>query len=503
MIHSPRIHNSQMQRKPLSAQSLQTPVPNAHAVQAPRYSVPGGSSVSAPPAPEEVFVFTPSLTPRLTAQPPPLAGLSTPGGPWRKNGGSQPQMPPQRQFGGALSPRGLNGRELKLSMVGDPSVNVNIGCPDKENRDNIIVIENVMDGKDSRDHTLVEQICALKEQNAEQGAKLAEQSAKFVLKEQAFEQATADTNLQHLEATSLLERRRMDLEQQGSKAKEQQLEKQHLEKQLQNQREENQANLAELGQLRLEREGHKTNHDHCSTLEAQNAELAQRLQSLEQRHARSLSLAEQDKQEEMHNKDAQLQEAQALLQQKDLRLQDMEGLLHDIHDKDQALQQLKHERDALQKRDTGMQAQLHNLQAELAAAEKLLKAKPIDDREFKKLRQQLQEQKTLVESLDSQLRRASGAVSLATPGEFRRMALAAEARNSASQQNMYLSSRNTELESQATLIFAEISLLKRRLPVEVCNAVAEEALAAVAAEDLGLGQDEEASDEQVLQEQVS
>lgn len=412
-------------------------------------------------------------------------------------------MPPQRQFGGALSPRGLIGRELKLSMVGDPSVNVNIGCPDKENRDNIIVIENVLDGKDSRDHTLVEQICALKEQNAEQGAKLAEQSAKFVLKEQAFEQATADANLQNLEATSLLERLRMDLEQQGSKAKEQQLEKQHLEKQLQNQREENQANLAELGQLRLEREGHKTNHDHCSSLEAQNAELAQRLQSLEQRHARSLSLAEQDKQEEMHNKDVQLQEVQALLQQKDLRLQDMEGLLHDIHDKDQALQQLKHERDALQKRDTGMQAQLHNFQAELAAAEKLLKAKPIDDREFKKLRQQLQEQKTLVESLDSQLRRASSAVSLATPGEFRRMALAAEARNSASQENAYLVSRNTELESQATLIFAEISLLKRRLPVEVCNAVAREALASVAAEDLGLGQAEEDSDEQVLQEQVS
>jgi len=219
-----------------------------------------------------------------------------------------------------------------------------------------------------------------------------------------------------------------------------------------------------------------------------------------------------------HEKDVQLQEIremelreielQRLLREKDSRFNDLQSRLTEMEgaarEKDRSMQQLRDERslqkddraeravqqqlkDEIQQRDGTIQqlsVTVQQLQAELSKAERQAErqanAKAPEEKDFRSLRTKVQEQKTLIESLESQLRRTSSAVSLISPGEFARMAKNSEARNVFSVENARLTSRNSELETVAVLIRKENSLLRRRLTQAICDEVAHEVRDAVA-----------------------
>jgi len=215
----------------------------------------------------------------------------------------------------------------------------------------------------------------------------------------------------------------------------------------------------------------------------------------------------------------------ARFQEKDKQLQDVEGLTHeqeayqtklmdamrekdsqietlqeqaaDASDKDQTMQQMKFDQ---QKQDIAHQNQLKDLAEELSSARqrvrdqavhaeeettaKLAAYKEKDDKEVRVLRQKVQDSKTIIDNLESQLRRTSGAASIIAPGEFMRSIKSSEAKNGFSLANARLASRNAELESEALLIRKENALLRVRLPSEVADALWAEAVAsAVAASD--------------------
>lgn len=517
--HSPRMTPQQMLRQPMSAQSLQAPVPTRDATSvkaSARYSVANGAPP--PQANEEVLVFSPhtSFTPRLDprlAQPPPIVG-----GP-RRNGGSQSVNAP-RQFATNLSPR-MGNRESKRSIAGGDASSphfLSASHGDKENRDNIIRDNMVDICKDGREQL----VAKLQEDNAEQFAKLAEQNAKLAQKEQACEIAAVQlreaqvSSVQLREAQALHERLRMDLDEAAKR-------KEATDKQLQG--------FQEL------REEHRALQLRCSSFEQENMEIQQKLASFEQQHAkaeRSHSLSYQETQAElsdkeirlhamqceMNDKDTQFQEVERLLLAKEERVQEMdcrqrekdaelqemmramrekemeqEHNLHElqclIHDKDQTVQQMKHEHhkteEDYQKRDTTMQSQLHDFQNELRSlADRQSTAKRQDEKEIKVLKQKLQDQKTLTDNLESQLRRTAAAANLISPGEFQRMFTSMEAKNGFSVENAQLASRSTELETVVMLMHKEIALLRRRLPPDVCEAISCEAKAcsvALGAED--------------------
>jgi hypothetical protein len=287
------------------------------------------------------------------------------------------------------------------------------------------------------------------------------------------------------------------------------------------------------------REGSKESQERYAGLEMQNNQLSERVRDLERQQSnadRLLCLAETQKRDELYekdqhlhemqchmkNKDVQLQEMERLSREKDLQLQEMERLSHEkdvqlrdleryscekdqqmvglqehhrqsgleIHDKDQTLQQIKHEH---QKLDDARTSQLQDLnkenselrqklrfrdeafEAEQDAMSRRMEEKAEGARIEAHLKKKLQEAKIHIESLETQLRRCSSAASLVSPGEFMRMMKNSEAKNSFSVDNARLFSRNSELESEAMLIKKEISLLRRHVPTEVVGAIWREA----------------------------
>lgn len=444
------------------------------------------------PGSEEVLVFAPSYTPRVQG--------STPR---RTTGGSQSARHSQRQFATNLSPR-LGQREYKLSMADDPSMVVHRG--DKENRENIV--ENMMDSKDDREHSVMK----IREENAEQIAKHAAQTAKLVASQQALE-------LQLREAEVIHERLRMDLEESSRKAKHKDANEQKLRQEIhqleeenrlhiaafdkresraQMEREENRQHLIELGKRdnrsQQEREERKEMQERCVSLETQNAELSQQLRILERQEAdakRSRSLSEKERRAELSDKDAKFKTLDQQLRDKDARILELERLMRDkdhhlhekdclIHDKDQSMKELDHEQ---QQRDAAWCVQVRDLQTEVALVEKQASSKRADEKAFQKLKQRVEDQKALIESLQMQLRRTASAASLVAPGEFCRMARSDEAKNGFSMQNDVLLNRNCELESESKLIRKEISLFRRNLPSDVCDGIAREAMALIVADD--------------------
>jgi len=181
-----------------------------------------------------------------------------------------------------------------------------------------------------------------------------------------------------------------------------------------------------------------------------------------------------ERQFQMHHKDAQVQELERVLREAE----------SGCRGKDNTIALLKEEQ---RKQEKIMQQQIRDLQADLKraerAAERQENAKRPEEKEFRLLRQKVEEQSKTIESLERQLRRTSSAVSLVSPGEFSRMAKNAEAKNAASVENARLLSKNADLETQAKLILKENSLLRRRLPAEVCNQISAEAAACTMAED--------------------
>jgi len=239
------------------------------------------------------------------------------------------------------------------------------------------------------------------------------------------------------------------------------------------------------------------------------AEKDKRLSMMEQEK----EAKEQESKAKLNEKDAQLQDMHRLLRQKDIQLTELRGEMDRlVCDKDFQLQQLRGETDQLgalkdaqnrelreemdrlmsekdrtlqqlkdehQKRDATWQTSYRTLQQELLQkerqAERQTNAKRPEEKDFRDLRKQMQDQKLLIESLESQLRRTSSAVSLISPGEFSRMAKNAEAKNGFSAENARLLTRNSELELEVVLIRKEISLLRKRLPADVCSAITNEA----------------------------
>lgn len=403
-------------------------------------------------------------------------------------------MQPPRQFATNLSPR-IGHRESKLSIVSDAVMAVNLG--DKENHENII-----MECKDGRESLVAN--FKLREEMAEQTAKLEEQSAKLAQNQQAFEA----NSIQLREAQALHERLRMDMDEAKQREKQKEASEFQLQKENLRLQEENRLHRDELGKLPREREEHKQMQERCISLEAQNTELCQRLRSFEVLHAnveRSNSVAEKEKRAELSDKDQRLRELQGLVDDKDAQFQQVERLLlakesklqeiqhlherqmrekdHHLHemeccmsDKDQTLKQLKHEH---QKRDAAMQAQLHDVQAELSLAERQATAKRADDKDIRNLKQKMQDQKMLIDQLDSESRKYGSATNIVnTPGEFSRMAKSAEARGFA--EDAHLAARNTQLETDVVLLRKEICFLQRRLSADICNQVSHEVGAYVA-----------------------
>lgn len=416
---------------------------------------------------------------------------------------------------------------MKLSVVGDQNQIITprrADVGDKENNGEFVLqADNYV--KDGRDAMLAQ----LSDTNAQQCAELARNV-----------QVIEKTTLAQRKAEALHEQLRLDVHEAQITVKQKDCEIIQLNQQLQDK-----AGLQES----------------CTMLEYQNSELSKRLRDSERQHVtsdKSLSLVEKAKQAELDEKDNQIHLLQCQIHDKDVLLQEMEREkdtqlqstaslqqsfdelkafchnseawqekvaldLHNkekelndkdhqlnqhsdklqqmqclIHDKDQSLQQLKHEH---QKQDESKQLQLQDLNAEITtlrqhlqdeaahseqqtmATNQAIEAyKEKDEKEVRLLRQKLQDSKVHIENLASQLRRTSGAASIIAPGEFMRSIKTSEARNGFSQANACLVSRNAELESETLLIKKENFLLRRRLPVDVVEALVAEAVAeAVAA----------------------
>jgi len=440
-----------------------------------------------------------------------------------------------------------------------PEIVLKAEIVDKENRDNIVNIVNASDRKDDKDkldnlvaklHDKDNLVAKLQEENAQQHARIAEQATKLSQSEVVA--------VQLREAMALHERLRLDLEESRRRAKQSEATQLQLQ-------EENRLHLEARENLQRERKDWK---ERCSSLEAQNADLGQRL-CLSENHQvdieRSIAAAEKEKRAEvvakdvqlqemqrslqvsLREKDMQLQEMQRSLREKDIQLQDvqqsmrdkdssleemqvaargkdlrleqmqesaqvkdhrlreMECLVHDkdiqlqglqqsilekdhrlremeclVHDKDQSLQQLKHEQ---QQRDSTFQAQLHEVQSDLARATATAKVR-VDEKALTHLKQKIQEQKTVIESLESQLRRQACVASLATPGEFSRLCKSSEAKNGLTVEHSTLVRRNNDLETEAAIMRKEIYLLHKRLPLELCEELSREAAASVVEEEL-------------------
>jgi len=407
-------------------------------------------------------------------------------------------------------------REVKLSNASDLSaaalkptrLSAQLQQPDlgdKENRDNIIR-DTFMDNKDNREHV------QLKAKLFEASVELSEQGSKLEKKELTIRQMAATSD----EAHAQIERLRMHVEEKEATQEE-------LEKQLQHMKEEKMVLQEENGKLmqaredrnsKLQREGEqdsRTWQERYNQEEAKNIELNGRNRVLERQHAnaqRAAALADEEKQAQLWEKDQHLHDVQCDIQTKVVQLQEMDRVMREkdqrmtmeIHDKDQTLQQLKHESQQHHQQDTLRQAQLQNLQSELEAhhhqraEEKALlaereahlelagHARKAEEKELRGLRQKLQDQKSTIEKLDLQLRRTSEVGSFITPGEFLRLSKSKEAQHGFAVDANRLFAEKSHLETETVCLRKELALVKSRIPPDMWEQWRCEAAAAASAE---------------------
>lgn len=407
-------------------------------------------------------------------------------------------------------------REVKLSNASDVSaaplkpvrLSQQLQQPDlgdKENRDNIIR-DTFLDNKDNREHL------QLKAKFQEASAELMEQGAKLEKKELAMRQMAASTD----EAHAKIERLRMHVEEKEATQEE-------LEKQLQHMKEEKMVLQEENGKLKqakeerigkLQREGEqdsRTWQERYNQEEAKNIELNGRNRVLERQHAnaqRAAEVADQEKQAQLWEKDQHLHDLQCDVQTKVVHLQELQRVMGEkdqrmsieLHDKDQTLQQLKHENQQHQQQDTRGQAQLRDLQAEIevlhhqrteekaslaereAHFELCGHARKAEEKELRGLRQKLQDQKSTIEKLDLQLRRTSEVGSFITPGEFLRLSKSKEAQHGSAADAGRLFAEKKHLETETVCLRKELALVKSKIPPDMWEAWRCEAASAAAAE---------------------
>merc|ERR1712118_494269 len=110
-------------------------------------------------------------------------------------------------------------------------------------------------------------------------------------------------------------------------------------------------------------------------------------------------------------------------------------------------------------------------------------AKRFDEKDMRSFRQKINEQKNKIEELEQQLRRCSVGASVVSPGEFSKMARSAEVLNGCFNENASLVQRNRDFETEAVILRKENVLLKRQLPNNISEAIANEARDSVKFED--------------------
>lgn len=425
-------------------------------------------------------------------------------------------MQAQRQVAANQSPRS-GYREVKLSNASDLSaaalkparMSQQLQQPDlgdKENRDNIIR-DTFLDNKDNREHEL--QKLQFKAKLQEVSAELTEKNEKLEKKEFVIGQMAATRD----EAHAQIDRLRMVVEEKEATQEE-------LEKQLQHMKEEKMVLQEENGKLKqareerigkLQKEGEqdsRTWQERCANAEALNIELNGRNRVLERQSAnaqRAAALADEEKQAQLWEKDQHLHDLQCDIQTKAVQLQEMERVMREkdqrmsmeIHDKDQTLQQLKHEN---QQQDTLGQAQLNDLQAKLealhyqVAEEKALLGereaqlaereahRKSEEKELRGFRQKFIDQKIIIEKLDLQLRRTSEVASLITPGEFLRMSKSKEAQHGLADEAGRLFAEKKHLETETVCLRKELDLVKSKIPPDMWEQWRREAASSAAAE---------------------
>jgi len=464
----------QLQRQPASvhssAQSLKAPLSGAAGTgcQAPRISVPGAPGGLATAQLSEEHCFAPSFTPRVGQPPPPVGGNT--GVPRRTYGGSQP-LQPHRQFGSNVSPRVA---PKPGHVTADHSAAAKLDFGDKENCENLF----------QRDHVTAMKLqdpCAANSEHLAMA--FAEHSARLGKREQE----TAEQELQkqrELQQLQMQEEQRLHREELGR------LEK-HKEELAWRSCEERNILLDRLG--KLEAQNAEFTRSLTQLTQEKQAELDDKDRILERLHSAECELHSKE------SKDVQLQELKRVMDVKDVQLQELKRVMHEkeqqwagfheveclMHDKDQTLQQMKHEH---QKQEAVMKAQIHDLQTELQAlrhrkhedsdvAERQAASdRHQQEKEVRALWQKVHDQKSTIKDQESRFQRTWSAGSFITPGDFMRLVKSSEASNGFSVTNARQLSRITELESLQALHEKEIDLHCRHLPAEVINADKQEAI---------------------------